>query len=115
MFRTSLVGLETSLMKKIEFENSTHDLQIGMELSSSAVESKYLVTDTLQNGNILEDNRKSMAPSDVSELGIYFLDAITLGEEQDWVLSPSLDLISTKLPKRIKFYGKFCKCWLYTS
>ena len=89
-FRTSLVGLETSLMKNIDFENFTHDLQIGMELSSSAVESKYLVTDTLQNGNILEDNRKSMAPSDVSELGIYILDAITFGEEQDWVLSPSL-------------------------
>ena len=89
-FRTSLVGLETSLMKKIDSENFTHDLQIGMELSSSAVESKYLVTDTLQNGNILEDNRKSMAPSDVSELGIYILDSITFGEEQDWVLSPSL-------------------------
>jgi hemoglobin/transferrin/lactoferrin receptor protein len=77
-------------MKNLDFENFTHDLQIGMELSSSAVESKYLVTDTLQNGSILEDNRKSMAPSDVSELGIYFLDAITFGEEQDWVLSPSL-------------------------
>ncbi len=89
-FKTSLVGLETSLMKKIDSENFTHDLQIGMELSSSAVESKYLVTDTLQNGNILEDNRKSMAPSDVSELGIYILDSITFGEEQDWVLSPSL-------------------------
>jgi hemoglobin/transferrin/lactoferrin receptor protein len=89
-FRTSLFGLESSLMKNLDFENFTHDLQIGMELSSSAVESKYLVTDTLQNGSILEDNRKSMAPSDVSELGIYFLDAITFGEEQDWVLSPSL-------------------------
>ena len=89
-FGTTLMGIEGSLKKMFDSEDLSHELQLGLEISSSDVESSYLVTDFLQDGRILKDNRNSMAPSEAFELGFYILDEITFGEEQDWVLSPSL-------------------------
>ena len=89
-FGTTLMGIESSLKKMFDSEDFYHDVQIGLEMSSSDVESNYLLTDFLQDGRILKDNRNSMAPSEAFELGFYVLDEITLGEEQDWILSPSL-------------------------
>ena len=89
-FGTTLMGIESSLKKMFDSEDFSHDIQIGLEMSSSDVESNYLLTDFLQDGRILEDNRNSMAPSEAFELGFYVLDEITFGEEQDWILSPSL-------------------------
>ena len=36
------------------------------------------------------DNRKSMAPSESQTLGFYVMDEISMGEKEQWILSPSL-------------------------
>ena len=89
-FGTSLMGIDTSLKKMLDSEKFSHYLHIGFEMSSSEIESRYLLTDFLEDGRVLRDDRNSMAPSDAFELGLYILDEITFGEEEEWILSPSL-------------------------
>lgn len=89
-FQTGIVGFDLMAEKHFQLDSSRHLFLYGIEFSQSDVDSKYLKTDLLQNGEILVDNRKSMAPSESQSLGFYLMDEISFGDQEQWVLSPSL-------------------------
>ena len=89
-FQTDIIGLDLMAEKTFDLDLSKHLLRYGIEFSQSDVDSKYLKTDLLQNGEVLVDNRKSMAPSESQTLGFYVMDEISMGEKEQWILSPSL-------------------------
>ena len=88
-FQTRIAGLELEGSRLIELDRSSHALRLGIEISRSDVESNYLKTDTLQDGSVNLDDRKSMAPSEADRLGIFLIDEISLGVEEAWILTPS--------------------------
>ena len=89
-FQTDIVGLNLMAEKNFQRDWYRHLLRYGMEISQSDVDSKYLKTDLFQNGEVLTDNQKSMAPSESQSFGFYLMDEISIGDQEQWILTPSL-------------------------
>ena len=89
-FQTDIVGFDLIGEKSFQIGTFKHLLRYGLEISESEVDSKYIKTDFLVNGDILVDNKKSMAPSKSETIGFYLMDEILFGEREQWVLTPSL-------------------------
>ena len=88
-FQTEIAGLDLEANRIFDLGSFKHILRYGMEGSSSNIESNYLKTDTLQDGTVNFDDRKSMAPSEAERLGLFLMDEISLGAEEDWIVTPS--------------------------
>ena len=61
-FQTDIVGFDLIGEKSFQIGTFKHLVRYGLEISESEVDSKYIKTDFLVNGDILVDNKKSMAP-----------------------------------------------------
>ncbi len=89
-YLTDIYGLDAQADKLILAESATHTLRYGLEASWSDVESQFIRTDISQDGSERLDDRIGMAPSEVTRLGFFILDEITLGLDEKWVITPGL-------------------------
>ncbi|MBN36953.1 MAG: hypothetical protein CMI29_00635 [Opitutae bacterium] len=89
-FQTGITGIDLEANRIFDQGGVSHSFIYGMEGSISNIESKYLKMDTLQNGSVNFDDKKSMAPSEARRLGLFVLDEISLGTDDAWVVTPSL-------------------------
>lgn len=87
-YQTDIWGADLSFNKALEYGHSRHLINYGYEFSISQVESALLRTDRPSPPR----NLLNMAPAEVVRNGFFISDEITMGNRNQWVITPSVRL-----------------------
>lgn len=91
-YETRILGLDLQADKLVSIGNSFHEIRYGLEWNSTEVESRFLRTDRRPDGSKTTEDRIGMAPSEVTRIGAFIQDRISIGADERWTLIPALRL-----------------------
>ena len=87
-YETTITGLQLHANKGI----ANNQISYGLDASLSHVESSFLRSQFFDGFEPFLEDRVGMAPSDVYRAGVFLSDEITLGSNDQWVITPSIRL-----------------------